>query len=219
MFNRLRRLFQRKPPEPESDHEAGRHWDEHKSRILEGFLGKEHDMVMHAIIPYAVGGFLDLYYYPKGVPGTAVATKELSDAPTRGSSNRTFKSYEMVMFTRHELDLDAAKNKDTAFGKAHSNINSVLNLLARYSAEASLNPGETCSTPEDMERVGGKCFVFDGYGPHSDDVAEDFGLLLVIEVHRSEMEYAREHGGDALLQILKDAGHHPYSDLDREPVV
>jgi hypothetical protein len=36
-------------------------------------------MVMHAIIPYAIGGGLDLYYYPNGLPGTAIATKELSE--------------------------------------------------------------------------------------------------------------------------------------------
>jgi hypothetical protein len=41
-------------------------WYEHKTRLMEGSLGPEHDVVMHAIIPYAVGGALDLYYYPRG---------------------------------------------------------------------------------------------------------------------------------------------------------
>jgi hypothetical protein len=218
MFDRIRRFFQAKQPEPVRDEAAESQWYEHKTRVMEQFLGKEHDMVMHAIIPYDIGGSLDLYYFPDGIPGTAVVTKELSALPNQGSSNRTFKSYELVMFTKHPIDLDA-KEDDAGFGKAQDNINRILNFIARYSAEASLNPGETCEFPEDFEHVGGKCLIFDGYGPHSDDVAQDFGLLVVIEVYRSEMQYAREHGGATLLQMLKDAGHHPYSDLNRKPVV
>ncbi|MCX7806279.1 MAG: hypothetical protein N3A38_13990 [Planctomycetota bacterium] len=31
-------------------------WYEHKSRLVEKILGKEHNMVMHAVIPYEPGG-------------------------------------------------------------------------------------------------------------------------------------------------------------------
>jgi hypothetical protein len=202
----------------EADDEVGREWDEHKSRLMEASLGKEHDMVMHALIPYAIGGSLDLYYYPNGLPGTAIATKELAEGPNEGSSNDVYRSYELVMFTRHPLDLDAAGDETTPFGQAHRTINAILNLVARYSAQAILNPNETCEFPAEMEFVGGKCLIFDGYACHSDDVVEDFGLLALIEVFRSEMEYARKHGGAALLQLLKTKGHYPYSDLDREAV-
>lgn len=139
-------------------------WYEEKSRIMESLLGKEHDMVMHAIIPYAVGGGLDLYYYPHGLPGTGIATKELSELPGEGSKNRTFECYELAMFTHLPLSMDDALDEATPFGKAHSNINAVLNVIGPYSAEASLNPRETCEFPEDMEGVGGKCLIFDGYG-------------------------------------------------------
>ena len=49
-------------------------WDKMKSDGLEKLLGKEHDMVMHALIPFCVGGGLDLYYYPQNI-GFAIATK------------------------------------------------------------------------------------------------------------------------------------------------
>lgn len=198
--------------------EAAQRWYDHKSRLMEQSLGQEHDMVMHALIPYGMGGGLDLYYYPNGVPGTAIATKELSELPNEGSSNDEYESYELVMFTKQKLDLDAAADEATPFGRAHGNINAVLNLIARYSEQATLNPNETCEFPAEMEQVGGKCLIFDGYACHTDDMADRFGLLALIEVFRSEMEYAREHGGAELLQRLKDAGHYPYSDLDREPV-
>ena len=67
-----------------SDDEAlAQRWYDRKSALMEASLGKEHDVVMHAIIPFAVGGGLDLYYYPNGLPGTAIATKELCELPAR----------------------------------------------------------------------------------------------------------------------------------------
>jgi len=43
-------------------------------------------------------------------------------------------------------------------------------------------------------------------------------LLLCLQVFRSEMEFARENGSEELFKKLKQAGHYPYSDLDRQPV-
>ena len=67
-----------------------------------------------------------------------------------------------------------------------------------------------------MDRIGGKCLIFDAYGFDGDKA--DFGLLAIIEIHRSEMEYAREHGGENLIAKLKTAGFYPYSDLSRPAV-
>jgi hypothetical protein len=223
MFNRLKHLFgakkQAQSPAPAFDEKAAQEWDKHKSKFMEEILGKEHDMVMHAIIPYMIGGGLDLYYYPHGIPGTGIATKELSLAPNEGSRNKVFSCYEFAMFTRHQCNLDEAKDKTTPFGKAHSNINTILNVVARYSATATLNPNETCEFPADMESIGGKCLMFDSYGSRSDAVVQNFGIMVIIEIFREEMDFARTNGGGVLLEKLKLAGHYPYSDLDREPVV
>ena len=201
-----------------ADEEAGQRWYDRKSSLMEEKLGKMHDMVMHALIPYAIGGGLDLYYYPNGIQGTAIATKELSELPGEGSSNAAYQCYELVMFTRHTLDLDAARDEATSFGQAHSVLNAVLNRIAPYSAQARLNPNETCEFPADMPTVGGRCLIFDGYPSYPEDVPAEFGLLAIIEVFRTEMAYARQHGGAELLKRLKSKGHYPYSDMEREPV-
>ncbi|MBN9519846.1 suppressor of fused domain protein [bacterium] len=60
--------------------------------------------------------------------------------------------------------------------------------------------------------------IFDGYPSYPTDAPVEFGLLAVIEVFRSEMAFARKNGGAKLLARLKEQGHYPYSDLDREPV-
>ena len=200
------------------EEQAAKHWYDRKSAFMEESLGKEHDMVMHAIFPYAIGGALDLYYYPNGIPGTAIATKELSALPNDGPSNSVYRSYELVMFTKHAIDLDSAKDENSAFGRAHSSINAILNCIARYSAQARLNPGETCEFPADMKEIGGKCLFFDGYTGNLKGAPYELGLLAIIEVHRSEMNFARKNGGEALWKRLKKGGDYPYSDLDREPV-
>lgn len=198
--------------------ERGRKWYERKSAIMSRILGAEHNVVMHAMIPYSIGGPLDLYYYPAGMPGTGIATKELCELPGEGSRNRCFDCYELVMFTRHPLDLDAVMAGQTPIARAHRTISAILNATARFSAEVSLNPGDTCEFPADMDRVGGKCLVFDRYGSGQDDDAGTFGLLLVIEVFRSEMEFSRQTRSHALVGRLMSAGVYPYSELDREPV-
>jgi len=220
MFESFKKLLGQKPKEQSQEalQRIAESWHDEKSRHMEEVLGKEHDMVMHAIIPYAVGGGLDFYYYPNGISGTAVATKELSELPGQGSSNKAFQCYEFAMFTRHKLNLDEAKDSDTSFGRAHSNINSILNILAPYSASATLNKYETCEFPHDMDTVGGKCFIFDAYGLSEDASRRQFGVMVAIEIHRPEMMYAREHGGASLLSLLKQHGHYPYADFDRAPV-
>jgi hypothetical protein len=201
-----------------SNEEVAQRWYDHKSALLEKTLGKQHDTVMHAIIPYAVGGCLDLYYYPNGIPGTAIATKELSEMPNQGSSNAIYRSYELVMFTRLPLALNEALNDQTPFGQIHSVINSILNHTARYSASAKLDPNETSEFSDEMGAASGRCIIFDGYACHSDRLAKNFGLLLLMQVFRSEMDFARECGGAELIKKLKAEGFYPYSDLDREPV-
>jgi hypothetical protein len=69
-----------------------------------------------------------------------------------------------------------------------------------------------------MPRVGGKCLIFDGFSCHTDALAERFGLLAVVEVFRTEMEFARRKGVPKLISRLRSRGHHPYSDLDRPTV-
>jgi Suppressor of fused protein (SUFU) len=192
-------------------------WYLEKTERMQSLLGPEHDRVMHALIPYSAGGHLDLYYFvhPE-LGGTAVGTKELCLSPGDGPSNVYVGCYELAMFTRQPLSLKDVHDLSTPFGQMHDTINSFLNCVARYSDEATLNAGETCEFPAEMEFLGGRCLIFDVW---ADETNNDFGLLVVIEIHRDEMEYARENGGEAVLELLQQAGHYPFSDLERDSVV
>lgn len=119
------------------EHDEADEWYERKTKWMVKWLGAEHNVVMHSIIPYPVGG-LDLYYYPNGIKGTGIATKELCEVKNKGPKNWCYENYELVMFTKHELNLDVAHDVGTDFGKAHHDINAILNCLAPYSTEATL---------------------------------------------------------------------------------
>jgi hypothetical protein len=69
-----------------------------------------------------------------------------------------------------------------------------------------------------MKRVGGKCLIFAQFS-HASNLTENFGLLAVIEVFRSEMEFSKKYGGGKLIERLKAHSHYPFSDLERQPVV
>lgn len=197
-------------------------WDEMKTGGLEKLLGKEHDMVMHAIIPFQIGGGLDLYYY-KQTKGYAIATKELIDEFGDGPKNKRFIAYEFCMFSPVELNLELAEDENSEMGKSHSQLNGMLNALAIYSFHAELNENETMEFPEDFGNdLGGKCLILDAYIKNGNSLIinnKNFGLMVAINIHRSEMEYARRNGGEKLLTMLKERSIYPYSNLNREPIV
>lgn len=202
-------------PDPEK-------WGQMKQEALTRVFGTMHNEVAHAIFPFSVGGSLDLYYFAHHIPGTAVVTQELINEEGKGPSNRKHRAFEICMFTRHLLDLSNAQNTETPFGRMHKRISAILNVAARYSFEATLNPNETAEFPPDFEEVGGACFIFNDYSPGGKKLTigkKTFGLLAVIEVHRAEMQFAQTNGGRSLIMRLKGKGYYPYSDLDRDPVV
>ena len=70
---------------------------------IEKVLGKSHDFVGHAIIPFNVGGAVDMYYFPNGIKGTGFATLELINPDGVGPIKNSIGTYELVAFTRNIL--------------------------------------------------------------------------------------------------------------------
>jgi hypothetical protein len=203
----------------ETDESARLEWDRRKSQLMMQILGPEHDHVMHSIVPYAVGGSLDLYYFPNpsGLRGTAIATKELSELPGSGSSNSIFKNYEFVVFSKFPIDFKVAYDDSTVFGRSHRAADFILNRLAPYSAEAVLEPFDTCEVPGEGPETPSQFVIFNAFPDFPTDQIQ-FGLMAVIRVFQSELEFARANSCRELVERLSDAGVYPYSDLDREPI-
>ena len=216
----FKNLFKKKLSEEEASL-LEEQWYDQKSQLMENILGSEYEYVMHSIIPYEVGGSLHFYYYAQP-DGTAIATKELSYASGAPNSNNSFGRFEFVIFTKDVLPNSVGDQVfQSSYGEHFDHTQKILNAIARYSETTTINPYETCEFPEDFEDndIGGRCLIFSAYGSGSDDKYQPFGLMLVMEVFRSEMDYAREHGGIHLINKLKDAGYYPYSDLSRNEVI
>lgn len=213
---RSARKLDEKPEYSEEEHD--KHY-EAKKAALEQILGPMHDFVGHAIIPFQIGGAVDMYYFPNGIKGTGFATMELIEPDGTGPKPNRIGTYELVAFTKIPIPSASEKKDDHPFNKIERRMCGILTTTGLYSYEAVLNPGETCEVPLGEGET--RCLILDEYAPDGKSFeinGNKHGLLLCLEVFRSEMEYAMEHGSAAVLQKLKDAGHYPYSDLDREPV-
>lgn len=190
-----------------------------KTQGLEAILGKSDSLVGHAIIPFEVGGAVDMYYYPNGIiNGTGFSTMELIQPDGTGPIPNRNGTYELLAFTKLKSTSDTSKTN--AFNLIERRICEIFTSTATYSFDAKLEPGETMEIPK--EGAPNICIVLDEYKPDNKDFFigdRKHGLLLLIEVFRDEMEFAMENGSDELLRKLKERGHYPYSDLDRQSVL
>ena len=204
-------------PKPEfSQEEFDKNYEE-KEKGLEKILGKMHGLVGHAIIPFEVGGAVDMYYFPNHIQGTGFATMELLDPHGNGPKPNRLGTYELVAFTKEPIN--EIEEKPTAFNLIERRVCGVFTTIGNYSFQAVLNPNETCEVPTDEDE--NRCLVFDNYQPDNKEFKvgdRKHHLLLCLEVFRSEMEFARKKGTSELLSLLKQKGFYPSSDLNREPV-
>ncbi|PHS41259.1 MAG: hypothetical protein COA91_02800 [Robiginitomaculum sp.] len=196
---------------------------------MEKALGKEHNLVGHALISYEVGGALHGYFYPNAIKGTGLATKQLArlsnDLADKqydgyGPCNKIYDKYEFVIFTRDDIaGEEVGKLNNEYLGKSeekYSQLRTMLNAVAPYAEEAEINPYETISFPERWKYIGGRSAIFCAFKPDCFD--KKFGLMLIMEIFPSELHFKTIKGGKALIKLLKGSGHYPYSDLNRKPV-
>lgn len=189
-----------------------------KQQGLEAVLGPMHNMVGHAIIPFALGGAVDMYAFPQKDGSTAFASMELIQPDGTGSVPNQLGTYELVAFTRYGVHSKEAEND--GFSTMEQRICGLFTRIGNFSFEVKLEPGETAEFPNEQEDA--QCLIFSNYRPDGRQFKigdQEHGLLLVLEVHKSEMDYARQNGTAQLIDKLKAAGYYPKSDLDRPAVV
>jgi len=221
MVQWLTKLFQKTKPAAQFSAEDEQRYYRLKQAGLEKVLGPMHDLVGHAVVPFHVGGAVDMYYFPRHLPGTGFATMELIEPDGQGPKPNRIGTYELVAFTR--LPMPALKEKADAnlpFNHIERRLCHIFTMTGFYSQQAVLAPRETCEIP--VEGQPNRCLILDEYAPNGTGFyigRRRHCLLLCMEIFRSEMEFAIRDGGAMLLAKLKARGHYPYSDLDRQPVV
>lgn len=189
-----------------------------KSEGLENLLGKMHDMVGHAIIPFAMGGAVDMYYFPNHINGTGFATMELLEPDGSGPLPNRHGTYELVAFTRKTILSE--NDTETSFDQTERNICGIFTTIGLYSSHAALNPLDTLEIPEEeKENTYLALGLYEPEGKKFKIGMAEHHLLLCIQIFKAELEFARENGTEVLFDKLKQAGYYPYSDMDRPPVI
>jgi len=158
--------------------------------------------VGHAIIPFGVGGAVDMYYFPNGIPGTGFATMELLDPAGNGPKPNRLGTYELVAFTKEPYN-EFEEDKETTFNLIERRTCGIFTRIGNYSFDAVLNPNATCELPDDD---GSRYLVFDHYQPGETEFTigdRKHHLLLCLEVFKSEMDFARANGSGELFKLLK----------------
>ena len=171
--------------------------------VLERELGRKDEAVIHAIIGFEFGGPPDLLRFrnPPGVSGMFYVTSDLLffERQPRNSLGR----YEVAICVPAESKW----------------AEHLLYKLAQATVEEVFDAGDTADITEWVDpecALKGLLFTklvgFEFSG-------QPFGALLCVGVTRPELDYALEHGSEALLTWLKAAQAFPVTDPNRKSVV
>ena len=153
-------------------------------RLLDEILGPVEPFMIHSIIPFCIGGALDLHYYARSrFGGTFFASWELT-APEFLPSNRSFDAFELAIATRLTVKpqpgeppaetkkpgffkrlFGREKSVESPEEKKRDDLHRVLTNLAFYvcSDGVEVNGYDTLEFPQDIddEQLAGRCFIFD----------------------------------------------------------
>lgn len=158
------------------------------------------------------------YFFHQHLDGSGLATMELAPLKGQHARNSVYKKYELVGFVPVKVGQDLNDLSDVAGSTPGGLLRAAIAEVGAYAFNAQLQPGNTLEFPEDFgPSMSGRAFVFDAYLPKHFDSA--FGLMLLLEIHREEMAWARENHGQELLAKLKDSSAYPFSNLNRPKVV
>ncbi len=226
MFDFLKRLVRQVEPEPGSPakEEKDRHYKAKKAG-MERLLGPMVGFAGGAAIPFEQGGMIDLYYFPECIPGTVFATMDLIRPDGSGPKPNETGTYELVTYTKQPMPEPGSgweSDESHPFSLIATRFARTFTEIAHYARGNVLKPWETCEVPGEVEEEPYRCVLFDHFNLGGGDfmiAGKKHGLLVCIEIFRSEMVHAMENGTASLLQKLMDGHHYPYSDLDRAPVV
>ncbi len=187
---------------------------------MELILGPMHDLAGLSIPRLLGEEAVNIYFFTEGIPGTGFCTMDLIEPDGSGPKPNRNRTFELVAFTRHKMDSSGNASENRAFSEIEKTMCNILNRISCHSYDTVLSPGDTCELRREGD-VPTRHVIIDRYAP--DGLAfeihgEKHCLLLCLEVFQSEMDYARGNGIAPVLEKLKQAGHYPYSDLDRSPV-
>lgn len=175
-------------------------WDAREA-ALTAVLGETDGMVLHAMIPFMLGGQADVVCFRKHITGRVAVTCELLGEPSQKRND--LGTYELMIAHRDDNDWGP----------------DVISRLARYTCDAVIEPGDTMDIGSAVPKGSTiTAFLFLEYARFK-FAGEDAGLLLCLGITADELKACRAGKRDEVLAALKQAGFYPYTDLSRPSVV
>jgi suppressor of fused protein SUFU len=172
-------------------------WDSRIAALSEA-LGSNMVSGFHAPQPFAFGGQADVLVFDH-LGGRAYVTADLTGKP-----EMVYADYELMVCHR---------DKETIWGA------NVVSRLAPYTQQAPILSGESMDIDEATPTHSPiKALLFDTYRTFN-MFGETFDLRLCIGITKDELQFKFDHGAEALLSKLREAGVYPFTDLSRSSVL
>lgn len=215
LFNKLFKRNEPGDPFDLYDEKVG-HFEKH--------FGAMHKQVLASPIPWQFGGAIDLWIFPNSkIDGTILTSMQLVANGNTPQKKGTLGKYELAAVLRETPPAESLPtDEDSPFNTNLYKARSLLTGLAHYSEMAILKPGETAEIPSDDPDTPNTYLLFDVLltpDPVNIVGKDPIAVLLVMEITKSEFEHKQNHGGQSLINTLKQAGAYPYIFPDRDPVV
>jgi len=218
-MNFLKFLFTKNNDKKEFSEEEWNNHYEKKEKAIENILGKMNELVGHAIIPFDIGGTVDMYYFSKHIKGTGFVTMELIKPDGSGPIPNKNGTYELIAFTKEKYI--NSKDVKKPFNIIERRICGIFTAIGNYSFQAKLEPGDTCEIPGE-EGEPNIYLLFDEYTSNTNKFeinGNSHGLLLIIELFKDELDFARSNGSKSIIEKLKESHYYPYTDMNRKSVL
>jgi Suppressor of fused protein (SUFU) len=182
------------------DDEWNRVWAARQA-ALESVLGPAENSVLHAVIPFELGGNADVLCFRKLIGEQIAATCELLGEPSQTPNSQG--TYELAIAHRDE----------NQWGP------NIIAKLARYTCDAVLEPGETMDIgPAVPAKSTIAAFLFDDFKRMSYE-GQDAGVLLCIGLTADEAAACLRGNRQEVYDALKAQNVFPYTDLFRPSVL
>jgi len=188
------------PDQADHDDDWQKMWNARQG-ALTSVLGKTDGKVLHALVPFHLGGQADVICFRDHISGQVAATCELLGEPAQKQNQ--LGTYELMI----------AHRGDNEWGP------NIISKLARYTCDARLEPGHTMEIgPVVPPGSAIAAFLFTDYARFKIK-GENAGLLLCLGITADELKACRSGKRDDVFARLKRAGVYPYTDLFRNSMM
>jgi len=185
------------PDKPDTRNDEWQKIWEARISALTPILGRPADTVLHAVIPFQLGGFADVLAFPDFTPGITYVTAEMTGKDV-GQRPTTLGNYELMICARQ--DLQRGRN--------------LISRLARYTCDAELERGETMDVGTFFGDSTIRALLFTDpreQPVHFEFLGGRYGLLLCLGITEEELVFNQAHGPASLLALLRQHGVFPYT--------